>query len=117
MNVVIFRDLRGSDVDFLEKLRDKSLKVIQDKYDVPANQLRAYFHYQPSFYHLHVHFVNIKYDAPGQLVYAAVSIEDVINNLRMASDYYQKATLTFTRKINDPLTQMFLEAKRDKGTR
>ncbi|PAV64380.1 hypothetical protein WR25_07554 isoform F [Diploscapter pachys] len=83
------RDLRGSDVDFLEKLRDKSLKVIQDKYDVPANQLRAYFHYQPSFYHLHVHFVNIKYDAPGQLVYAAVSIEDVINNLRMASDYYQ----------------------------
>ena len=40
INVIVFRDLHGSDVDFLEKLRDKSLKVIQDKYDVPANQLR-----------------------------------------------------------------------------
>jgi m7GpppX diphosphatase len=40
-------------------------KAIKEKYGIPCSQLRIYIHYQPSFYHLHVHFTYLKYDAPG----------------------------------------------------
>jgi hypothetical protein len=40
-------------------------KAIEEKYGIPCSQLWIYIHYQPSFYHLHVHFTYLKYDAPG----------------------------------------------------
>ncbi len=37
-------------------------QALRQKYGVAAGMLRAYVHYQPSYYHLHVHFVHIKHD-------------------------------------------------------
>ena len=33
---------------------------------MPVEDLRIYFHYQPSFYHLHIHFTAVSFDAPGK---------------------------------------------------
>ena len=41
-------------------------EAIEKKYGVPASELRVYFHYQPSYYHLHVHFTSVQFDAPGR---------------------------------------------------
>ncbi|VDK19286.1 unnamed protein product [Anisakis simplex] len=59
------RDLTANDLPLLEGIRDKSLKAIEEKYGLDKHQIRSYFHYQPSFYHLHVHFINVSYDAPA----------------------------------------------------
>uniref|UniRef100_A0A1I7XLC2 m7GpppX diphosphatase n=1 Tax=Heterorhabditis bacteriophora TaxID=37862 RepID=A0A1I7XLC2_HETBA len=106
------RDLTSDDLPLLENIRNKSLAAIREKYDVRSDQIRSYFHYQPSFYHLHVHFVNLKYDAPASSTLSAVLLDDVINNLYIAADYYKKATLSFSRKKSDKLLQMYRDAGR-----
>lgn len=40
-------------------------EAIMEKYGIPAHKLRIYIHYLPSFYHLHVHFTALSFDAPG----------------------------------------------------
>ncbi|KJH40381.1 scavenger mRNA decapping enzyme [Dictyocaulus viviparus] len=105
-------DLTADDLPLLENLRSHGLSAIREKYGVRPDQIRIYFHYQPSFYHLHVHFVCLKYDAPASTTLAAVLLDDVVNNLKMVPDYYKKATLSFTRKASDKLLQMFREAGR-----
>ncbi|PIO56032.1 hypothetical protein TELCIR_22573 [Teladorsagia circumcincta] len=56
--------------------------------------------------------MGLKYDAPASSTLAAVLLDDVINNLKIASDYYKRATLSFARKRSDKLLQMFREAGR-----
>ncbi|VDM61971.1 unnamed protein product [Angiostrongylus costaricensis] len=61
---------------------------------------------------IHRRGVRLKYDAPASSTLAAVLLDDVINNLKIAPDYYRRATLSFTRKNSDKLLQMFREAGR-----
>lgn len=105
------RDLNGAHLPLLENLRDKSLESIKQKYDVEPSQIRAYFHYQPSFYHLHVHFTILKYDAPGIFCEKSHLINTVINNIKLMPDYYQRATLTFVRGEKDKLYQAIKNAQ------
>lgn len=41
-------------------------KVIKEQYGLPSSRIRAFLHYQPTFYHLHIHFTYLQYDAPGK---------------------------------------------------
>jgi m7GpppX diphosphatase len=99
------RDLDQRHLPLLENIRDKSMKAIKENYDVEASQIRAYFHYQPSFYHLHVHFTFLKYDAPGIFCEKSHLLNNVINNVKLMPDYYQKASLTFASGEKDKLYQ------------
>uniref|UniRef100_A0A0M3I2R8 m7GpppX diphosphatase n=1 Tax=Ascaris lumbricoides TaxID=6252 RepID=A0A0M3I2R8_ASCLU len=105
------RDLTANDLPLLEGIRDKGLNAIKEKYGLDKHQIRAYFHYQPSFYHLHVHFIHVSYEAPASGVAKAVLLDDVINNLKLIPDFYQRSTLTFTAKEQDPLVVLFRAAK------
>jgi len=40
-------------------------EAIKQKYGLSQSQLRIYLHYQPSYYHLHVHFTALEFNAPG----------------------------------------------------
>lgn len=85
-------------------------KAILDDYQVPSKKLRIYLHYQPSYYHLHVHFTHLNFEAPGSGVEKAHLLSDVIENLEMDSEYYQKKTMTFTAKASQGLYKKFEEA-------
>lgn len=69
-----------------------------EKYSINESQLRIYFHYQPTFYHLHVHFTYVQYSAPGSGCDRGHLLNTVINNIELIPDYYQKATIPFTIK-------------------
>lgn len=71
--------------------------------------MRIYLHYQPSFYHLHVHFTYLKYEAPGILTERAHLLANVINNIELLPDYYQKAILPFVVRESDNLFKEFEE--------
>lgn len=101
------RDLDGSHLPLLKRVRDEGKKKIFEKYNVPASQLRVYLHYQPSFYHLHVHFTYLRHEAPG--IYAEKShlLDTVINNIEMIPNYYQQATLPFTIREMDNIFNIY----------
>ena len=74
--------------------------------------MRVYVHYQPSYYHLHVHFTHLKYEAPKTLIGQAHLLEEIIDNIENIDPcYYQKKTLSFVVKELSPLWQEFLNKK------
>jgi m7GpppX diphosphatase len=109
-NIKSIRDLNASHLSLLENVRTKSLQAIKEKFNVDASQIRAYFHYQPSFYHLHIHFTILKYDAPGIFCEKSHLLDTVINNIKLMPDYYEKATLTFAVRKLDKLYQAIKNA-------
>uniref|UniRef100_A0AAV1V5X7 m7GpppX diphosphatase n=1 Tax=Peronospora matthiolae TaxID=2874970 RepID=A0AAV1V5X7_9STRA len=88
------RDLTGAHLKLLRNIRNACLNILREKYGVNASSIRAYLHYQPTYYHLHVHFSHVKI-LQGTSSGKAVLLEDVINNLSGHSDHYTNATLSF----------------------
>jgi len=79
----------------LEKIKEKGYETIQEKFGLKKDQIRAYFHYQPSYYHLHIHFTSLKYEAPGTYCGKAHLLSTIIDNIKIMPDYYQKVTIAF----------------------
>lgn len=77
--------------------------MIFEKYGIPRNKIRSFFHYPPTFYHLHVHFTLITNHQPGCEVERGRLVEDLIDHLRMMPEYYQKKTFYYKLATKDPL--------------
>ncbi|KDO27019.1 hypothetical protein SPRG_07731 [Saprolegnia parasitica CBS 223.65] len=88
------RDLTGDHLPLLRNVRDQSLALIATKYGVERNSMRIFVHYQPSYYHFHIHFAHIKVPF-GIFTGKAILLDDIIYNLSQDAAYYQKATLSF----------------------
>ncbi|XP_028272263.1 m7GpppX diphosphatase [Parambassis ranga] len=104
------RDLTSEHVPLLQNVFQKGKEAILQRYKLPASKLRVYLHYQPSYYHLHVHFTKLGFEAPGCGVERAHLIGDVIQNLQSDPQYYKTRTLYFQLKENDGLLSKFKEA-------
>eukprot|EP00957_Ditylum_brightwellii_P206859 15350289-Ditylum_brightwellii.AAC.1 len=77
-------------------------KVIQSIYGIAKDQLRVFVHYQPQFYHFHVHFTRLENDV-GCQVEKAHLLADIIQNLELDSEYYAKRTLVYKLSLKDKL--------------
>ncbi|XP_022098424.1 m7GpppX diphosphatase-like [Acanthaster planci] len=108
------RDLNHQHLPLLRNIRDKCQKEVQEKYCIASDQLRLYLHYQPSYYHLHVHVTHVKFDAPGSGVTRAHLLSDVIENIELMPDYYQRKTLTCVLREKDGLLARFREVRGQK---
>lgn len=95
------RSLTDEHLPLLQNIRDKGIDAITKRYGIPRSQLRIYFHYQPSFYHLHAHFTYLKYDAPGIFCEKSHLLDSVISNIELIPDYYQRSTLSFVVREGD----------------
>jgi m7GpppX diphosphatase len=107
LGIKSLRDLNESHLELLKNIRTRGCEVIKEKYGLNSCSFRMYIHYQPSYYHFHVHFTALTYDDPGSHVERAHLLDTVINNISLISDYYQKSTLVFPLKENDPLFSAF----------
>jgi len=54
------RDLTAEHLPLLKNIRDKSLAEIQKRFNLAPSQIRAFFHYLPTYFHMHIHFVHVK---------------------------------------------------------
>ncbi|KAG8458508.1 hypothetical protein KFE25_003043 [Diacronema lutheri] len=99
------RDLRGAHAQVLRELRDGVVACICAKYGVPANQLRAYLHYLPSFWHLHIHFnvLGCPTVGGGLNVGKALLLDDVIDQLERDPMHFARAAITYAIGSNDTL--------------
>ena len=77
------RDLKKRDVPWLRHLRKTVAKTITTLYaGVDADMLKFYVHYQPTYYHLHVHMVHVNLDATNtQAVGKALGLDLIISQL------------------------------------
>ncbi|KAJ7115898.1 mRNA decapping enzyme [Mycena epipterygia] len=102
-NLHCLRDLRAKHISLLKSIRHKAFTVAQDRWGIEHGGLRLYIHYQPSYYHFHVHIVNTNYEAGmGMSVGQAHLLEDVIALLELdegnppeSPGIFERMTLTY----------------------
>eukprot|EP00242_Pyramimonas_sp_CCMP2087_P014524 CAMPEP_0198197488 /NCGR_PEP_ID=MMETSP1445-20131203/1092_1 /TAXON_ID=36898 /ORGANISM="Pyramimonas sp., Strain CCMP2087" /LENGTH=301 /DNA_ID=CAMNT_0043866787 /DNA_START=65 /DNA_END=970 /DNA_ORIENTATION=- len=106
------RDLTSAHLPLLTNMRAKAVATIYEKYGIAEDKLRIFVHYQPTYYHFHVHFVHTSYMGSGTACGQAHLLDDVIENIaNVSSDYYQKRTLHFSLGESHPLLQRFRKRK------
>lgn len=66
--ICTLRDLRPEHLPLLRNVLHRGAEAIREAYGVPAAQLRAFVHYLPSYYHLHVHFMHMGKEATFGMV-------------------------------------------------
>jgi m7GpppX diphosphatase len=103
------RDLRGEHVPMLKAMMQEGTKAIQTIYGIESNQIRVFVHYQPQFYHFHVHFTRLENEV-GCSVERGHLVSDIVQNLGMDSDYYKKRTISFRLRTTDTLYKQLAEA-------
>ena len=87
----------------LKRILKVGTETVCETYGVQADELRVFVHYQPQFYHFHVHFTRLHNDL-GCQVERAHLLADIINNLEADSACYaSKRTLYYQLKANDKL--------------
>ncbi|KAI9479249.1 hypothetical protein LPJ55_002741 [Coemansia sp. RSA 990] len=94
-DVKSLRDLTDVHLPLLKNIRNKA-KIAAQKYHVSQDKLRLYIHYQPSYYHLHVHITNVDLEGRGIAADRAHLLDTVISNIEdISADYYQRVTLAY----------------------
>ena len=96
------RDLTATHLTLLKNIKEEGIKAIVGKYGVAENQIRIYFHYLPSFYHLHVHFTHIN-QTLGCNIERAIFLDDVIEMLEENTNAIVEKTMTFALSTNHDL--------------
>jgi len=98
-NLRSIRSLDSSHILLLTHMRNVTLYIIKHQFKLDETQLKMYFHYEPSTYHLHIHFVNLEVDSGSSVEYSH-DLDTVINNLYICSDYYKMFKLKKRYYIN-----------------
>ncbi|CAN3372994.1 hypothetical protein DIURU_002884 [Diutina rugosa] len=95
-DIASVRDLTGADVPWLEDLKALIVMATRAKYSVAADQLRVFVHYHPSYYHFHIHVVNVAHQGLGYgiTVGKAIMLDDIITVLKVKPDFYATEPLT-----------------------
>ncbi|KAL1587901.1 hypothetical protein WHR41_03381 [Cladosporium halotolerans] len=82
-DILSVRDLKKKDVPWLRHLRSTLTKAVEGLYEgVENDMLKFYIHYQPTYYHFHIHVVHVNLDPSAtQAVGKALALDNVISQL------------------------------------
>ncbi|KAF2273549.1 scavenger mRNA decapping enzyme [Westerdykella ornata] len=77
------RDLKKTHVGWIKHMREKLLDATVKLYpDLEKDQLKLYVHYQPTYYHFHIHIVHVALEAGStQATGKALGLENIISQL------------------------------------
>jgi m7GpppX diphosphatase len=92
-NIRTIRDLTSEHIPLLQHMKYITLETIEKSYGLKEENLKIFFHYEPSTYHLHIHFINTGHTESWSSVEYSHDLDTVIFNLKMDSDYYKKIKL------------------------
>ena len=100
--IASLRDLRAEHLPMLKSMQQQGLDAIENVYGVKSDQIRCFVHYQPQFYHFHVHFTRLENEV-GSTVERGHLVSDIVQNLEMEPQYYTKRTIAYKLKKGTPL--------------
>lgn len=77
------RDLRRKHIPWLRHMKTKFLEATTKVYpSIEEDQLKLYVHYQPTYYHFHIHIVHVALEAGAtQATGKAIGLESIIEQL------------------------------------
>jgi m7GpppX diphosphatase len=78
------RDLRKKHIPWLEHMQTKLISATVETYpSIEPDQLKLYVHYQPTYYHFHIHIVHVQLEAGAtQATGKAVGLEVIMEQLK-----------------------------------
>ncbi len=81
------RDLRKRHIPWLVHMKAKLIDATVRTYpQIEADQLKLFCHYQPTYYHLHIHVVHVMLEATStQSVGKAIGLDSIIEQLKTMS--------------------------------
>ncbi|TDL27247.1 HIT-like protein [Rickenella mellea] len=99
-DIKCLRDLRKQHISMLRGVQHEASRIVKERWGLESGGLRFFIHYQPSYYHFHVHIVNANYcGLMGMCVGQAHLLDDVISLLEIDSDtgpfILERMTLTY----------------------
>jgi m7GpppX diphosphatase len=113
------RDLRRRHIPWLRHMKAKFLEATTKVYPtIDEDQLKLYVHYQPTYYHFHIHIVHVALEAGAtQATGKAVGLDSIIEQLEgMRGDDeagMDGVTLCYTLgEASDLWTEVFEPLKR-----
>ena len=106
--IATMRDLTEQHLPLLNAMQEEGLAAIEKIYGVPRDQIRCFVHYQPQFYHFHIHFTRLENEI-GSTVERGHLLSDVIQNLESDGAFYKKRTITYKLKKLTPLHGLIRE--------
>lgn len=88
------RDLNESHIPFLQNVKREIQSAVYENFGLGPSELKLYFHYQPSYYHLHIHVANVAHE---QLDFGkSILIDNVIEQLKfLGPEGFQNMTLSY----------------------
>src|SRR5208282_2707843 len=77
------RDLRKKHIAWLKDMKCKIVQATVKTYpELEEDLLKLYVHYQPTYYHFHMHIVHVALEAgPTQATGKAIGLESIISQL------------------------------------
>lgn len=77
------RDLKKKHIPWLQHMRKKFIEATISTYrELERDQLKLYVHYQPTYYHFHIHIVHVALEAGAtQATGKAIGLESIIAQL------------------------------------
>jgi len=117
------RDLTKKHVPWLRQLRSTLAISASSLYEgVESDMLKFYVHYQPTYYHFHVHIVHVNLDPTAtQAIGKALDLDNVISQIEMMGGGEEAgmadATLTYTLgEASELWEQIFSPLKEGSGS-
>ncbi|THH31436.1 hypothetical protein EUX98_g2764 [Antrodiella citrinella] len=94
------RDLKKRHLGMLRGIRTETTRIVNEKWGLEGGSLRFYIHYQPSYYHFHIHIVHVNnVGTYGSTVGQAHLLDDIISLLELDPDegpsILERMTLTY----------------------
>jgi m7GpppX diphosphatase len=85
MDIWSLRDLKKKHVSWLKDMRSKFLRATVETYPrLEEDLLKLYVHYQPTYYHFHIHIVHVALEAGAtQATGKAIGLESIIAQLEV----------------------------------
>ena len=99
------RDLRKEHIPLLKEMRN-SCNKIANKYGINSNQLYFFFHYHPSFYHLHLHCSIINHKLLSSKYLRCKMLDTIISNLEKNTFYYRNSDISFEIPVSHIIVKL-----------
>ena len=97
-NIRCLRDLNEQNITMLEQINYIGKKIISEKNNILPSEIRSYVHYYPSIWVLHIHFDLCNTQNYFSNLDNCHLIHNIIENIKICNNYYQKATLRIMKK-------------------
>jgi hypothetical protein len=109
------RDLRAYHVELLQKVKSKSIEILQTEFpQISKEDVMIFANYPPSVHRLHFHLCFPFFFANAYDAFRIHPIDQIINNLQINSEYYFVSSFTIPLYENSSWTKLYHTHKKEK---